>query len=144
MGIITELMNYKPKPTLGPILMQWEADTIPTEMYDSSFTIQQDLLSCLDLVLKWGKGSSRYQELLPIVDMDDEVCHLFTMLCSFYHWTNTGPLDITVKENSNAKVEDLQELLRTRVGILAGLEFLPNKGFQIDFYLELCKNLQQY
>lgn len=144
MGIITELMNYKPKPTVGPIMLQWEADTIPTEMYDSSFTIQQDLLSCLDLVLNWGKDTPKYQELLPIVDMDDEVCHLFTMLCSFYHWTNTGPLDITVKESSDAEVVELQELLRTRVGILADPEFLPNKGFQIDFYLELCKNLQQY
>ena len=144
MGIITELMNYKQKPTVGPMLMHWEADTIPTEMYDSNFTIQQDLLSCLDLVLNWGKDSPNYQELLPIVDMDDEVCHLFTMLCSFYPWTNTGPLSITVKESSDAKVEDLQELLRTRVGILASTEFLPNKGFQIEFYLELCKNLKQY
>lgn len=144
MGIITELMNYKPKPTVGPIMLQWEADTIPTEMYDSNFTIQQDLLSCLDLVLHWGKDTPKYQELLPIVDMNDEVCHLFTMLCSFYHWINTGPLNITVNESSNAEVEELQELLRTRVGILADPEFLPNKGFQIAFFLELCKNLQQY
>ena len=144
MGIITELMNYKPKPPVGPIMLPWEAGTIPTEMYDKDFTIQQDLLSCLDLVLNWGKDTPKYQELLPIVDMDDEVCHLFTMLCSFYHWTNRGPLDITVKESSDAEVGGLQELLRTRVGILASQEFLPNKGFQIEFYLELCKNLKQY
>lgn len=144
MGIITELMNYKQKPPVGMMLMPWEANSIPTEMYDENFTIQQDLLSCLDLVLQWGKDSHKYQELLPIVNMDDEVCHLFTMLCSFYHWTNTGPLNIKIKKRSPAKVEDLQELLRTRAGILASPEFLPNKGFQIDFYLELCKNLKQY
>lgn len=137
-------MNYKQKPPVGTMLLPWEAGTIPTEMYDKDFTIQQDLLSCLDLVLQWGKDSPKYQELLPIVNMEDEVCHLFTMLCSFYHWTNTGPLNIKIKKRSSAKVEDLQELLHTRVGILAGLEFFPTKGFQIDFYLELCKNLQQY
>ena len=144
MGIITELMNYKQKPPVGMMLMPWEANTIPAEIYDENFTIQQDLLGCLDLVLKWGKDSPKYQELLPIVNMDDEVCHLFTMLCSFYHWNNTEPLNIKIKKRSSAKVEELQELLRTRVGILASPEFLPNKGFQIDFYLELCKNLKQY
>lgn len=144
MGIITELMNYKQKPPVGMMLMPWEANSIPTEIYDENFTIQQDLLSCLDLVLKWGKGSPKYQELLPIVNMEDEPCHLFIMLCSFYHWTNTVPLNIKIKKRSSAKVEDLQELLRTRVGILASQEFLPNKGFQIEFYLELCKNLKQY
>lgn len=144
MGIITELMNYKQKPPVGMMLMPWEANSIPTEIYSENFTIQQDLLSCLDLVLKWGKDSPKYHELLPIVNMDDEACHLFIMLCSFYNWTNTVPLGIKIKKRSSAKVEDLQELLRTRVGLLASPEFLPNKGFQIDFYLELCKNLKQY
>lgn len=144
MGIITELMNYKQKSPIGKRILHWEEGTIPTEMYDENFTIQQDLLGCLDLVLKWGEDSPKYQELLPIVNMNDEACHLFIMLCSFYHWTNTAPLNIRVKKRSAAKVEDLQELLRTRVHIIAGPEFLPTKGFQIDFYLELCKNLRQY
>lgn len=77
-----------------------------------------------------------------VIPDDDQVCLFLYDIIAFNEWRNKPKEKIKVLTRSNKKPEDLQIFLLEEANAAVDIKHLPQKGYQVDFYLNLFKQIK--
>lgn len=77
-----------------------------------------------------------------VIPDDDQVCLFLYDIIAFNNWRNKPKENIKVLPRSTKKPEDLQAFLLSEANAAVDIKHLPQKGYQVDFYLNLFKQIK--
>lgn len=121
-------------PTKG--FTKWQEYNIKELGFPEGVTPQSELT----FVLENRCGQSPIEKRL--IPDNDQVCLFLYDIIVFHTWRNKPKGKIKVLPRSAKKPEELQTFLLKEANAAVELKHLPQKGYQVDFYLELFKQLK--
>lgn len=121
-------------PTKG--FTKWREYNIKELGFPEGVTPQSELT----FVLENRCGQSPMEKRL--IPDNDQVCLFLYDIIVFHTWRNKPKGKIKVLPRSAKKPEELQTFLLKEANAAVELKHLPQKGYQVDFYLELFKQLK--
>lgn len=77
-----------------------------------------------------------------VIPDDDQVCLFLYDIIAFNNWRTKPKEKIKVLPRSTKKPEDLQAFLLSEANAAVDIKHLPQKGYQVDFYLNLFKQIK--
>jgi len=118
------------------VYSKWREYNIKELDFPEGVTPQSELIFVLENRCRQAPIDKR------VIPDDDQVCLFLYDIIVFHTWRNKPKEQIKVLPRSTKKPEDLQAFLLEEANVAVELKHLPQKGYQVDFYLNLFKQIK--
>ena len=141
MNLIAKLIadanaSVAPAPIPPKILSTWREYDIRELDFPEGVTPQSELV----FILENRCGQHPIDQ--RVIPDDDQVCLFLYDIIAFNEWRNKPKGKIGVSPSITKSPEDLQAFLLEEANAAVDIKHLPQKGYQVDFYLNLFKQIK--